>query len=89
VYSEPGRGSTFKVYLPQVAAEAGESDAGAAPLAAEGSGTVLLVEDEAVVASSPPACSAQPATSSWWHRRPRGPAREPGARGPFTSCSPT
>jgi CheY-like chemotaxis protein len=49
VYSEPGRGSTFKVYLPQVAAEAGENEAAAAPLAAEGSGTVLLVEDEAVV----------------------------------------
>jgi NO-binding membrane sensor protein with MHYT domain/nitrogen-specific signal transduction histidine kinase/CheY-like chemotaxis protein len=49
VYSEPGRGSSFKVYLPQVAAEAGENEAAAAPLAAEGSGTVLLVEDEAVV----------------------------------------
>jgi CheY-like chemotaxis protein len=47
VYSEPGRGATFKVYLPRT--EEGETMA-AAPLAADvprtGSETVLLVEDE-------------------------------------------
>jgi PAS domain S-box-containing protein len=45
VYSEPGHGTTFKVYLPRVDAE-GEADA-AAPLAAPvgGSETILLVED--------------------------------------------
>ena len=50
VYSEPNRGSTFKLYLPQVmegTLEAGEVVLPSA--AAEGSGTILLVEDEAVV----------------------------------------
>ncbi len=47
VYSEPGRGSTFKIYLPRV-----EGDAAARPSradkerAAGGSETVLLLEDE-------------------------------------------
>jgi PAS domain S-box-containing protein len=47
VYSEPGRGSTFKVYLPRVtetAEAAAEPPAPAVP--ARGSETVLLVEDE-------------------------------------------
>jgi NO-binding membrane sensor protein with MHYT domain/CheY-like chemotaxis protein len=50
VYSEPNRGSTFKLYLPQVmegALEAGEAVLPSA--AAEGSGTILLAEDEEVV----------------------------------------
>ncbi|MGH9749227.1 MAG: PAS domain S-box protein, partial [Candidatus Polarisedimenticolia bacterium] len=52
VYSEPGQGTTFKVYLPR-------AEEGARPRAAEeptappppspGSGTVLVVEDEEVV----------------------------------------
>ncbi|HXW14356.1 MAG TPA: PAS domain S-box protein [Terriglobia bacterium] len=50
VYSEPGRGSTFKIYLPRVA-EAGESaqfpEAPGRPVAA--SETILLVEDEEAV----------------------------------------
>ena len=50
VYSEVGRGTTFKIYLPRVE-EASEPRAHAAPLAAtpRGSETVLLVEDEEVV----------------------------------------
>jgi two-component system cell cycle sensor histidine kinase/response regulator CckA len=47
VYSEPGLGSTFKVYLPRVAEsvrQSGPGDAGTAP--ARGSETILLVEDE-------------------------------------------
>ena len=50
VYSEPGRGSTFKIYLPRVE-EAGESvqfpEASGHPVAA--SETILLVEDEEAV----------------------------------------
>jgi NO-binding membrane sensor protein with MHYT domain/nitrogen-specific signal transduction histidine kinase/CheY-like chemotaxis protein len=52
VYSEPNRGSTFKLYLPQVSEEAREAGEVPVPLAAvEGSGTVLLVEDEEIVRS--------------------------------------
>jgi NO-binding membrane sensor protein with MHYT domain/nitrogen-specific signal transduction histidine kinase/CheY-like chemotaxis protein len=50
VYSEPNRGSTFKLYLPQVSEEVGEGKELPVPLAAtDGSGTVLLVEDEEIV----------------------------------------
>jgi two-component system, cell cycle sensor histidine kinase and response regulator CckA len=50
VYSEPGRGSTFKVYLPRV--EEMQEDAAAtspAQLSAKGTETILLVEDEQAV----------------------------------------
>jgi PAS domain S-box-containing protein len=50
VYSEPGHGTTFKVYLPRVE---GAADMPQAPRAAaerhEGHETVLLVEDEEVI----------------------------------------
>jgi PAS domain S-box-containing protein len=50
VYSEPGKGTTFKIYLPRVA-EVAESSAKVTALAestsAEGTETILLVEDEA------------------------------------------
>jgi two-component system, cell cycle sensor histidine kinase and response regulator CckA len=50
VYSEPGKGTTFKIYLPRVA-ERAESPAQVAstaePVATEpGTETILLVEDE-------------------------------------------
>jgi two-component system cell cycle sensor histidine kinase/response regulator CckA len=50
VYSEPGKGSTFKVYLPRVD-EVSEaiSAAQAAPRAQRGTETVLIVEDEEAV----------------------------------------
>jgi two-component system cell cycle sensor histidine kinase/response regulator CckA len=52
VYSEPGRGSTFKVYLPHVedgaTIEPATSDVEGVP---SGSETVLLVEDEQAVRS--------------------------------------
>jgi CheY-like chemotaxis protein len=50
VYSEPGRGSTFKVYLPRVTETAEAAAEPEAPgLPARGSETVLLVEDEDAV----------------------------------------
>jgi CheY-like chemotaxis protein len=50
VYSEPGRGTTFKVYLPR-AVITGEVAPEAAPRAAapRGQGTILIVEDEEAV----------------------------------------
>ena len=50
VYSEPGRGSTFKIYLPRVEEIAESPAAGAVPVGlAGGTETVLIVEDEAPV----------------------------------------
>ncbi|HET9738649.1 MAG TPA: ATP-binding protein [Solirubrobacteraceae bacterium] len=50
VYSEPGRGTTFKVYLPATAPAPEEAEAPAPePAAALGSETIMLVEDDASV----------------------------------------
>ncbi len=47
VYSEPGRGATFKVYLPRVDATAEVPGPSEAPITAlQGTETILLVEDE-------------------------------------------
>ena len=47
VYSEPGQGTTFKIYLPEVAAEVVETTAADKTQGPAGRGeTVLLVEDE-------------------------------------------
>ena len=51
-YSEPGRGTTFKVYLPRIWERAAEREAEQAALGARAGGgteTVLLVEDEDIV----------------------------------------
>jgi PAS domain S-box-containing protein len=45
-YSEPNKGSTFKIYLPQVRAEATAIQSVAPVHFARGSETILLVEDE-------------------------------------------
>jgi signal transduction histidine kinase len=50
VYSEPGRGTAFKIYLPRVAEAAEPASASPAPGApGKGHETVLIVEDEATV----------------------------------------
>jgi len=50
VYSEPDRGTTFKIYLPRVYEDADVAGAPAGSLAPRGgSETILLVEDEAAV----------------------------------------
>jgi PAS domain S-box-containing protein len=49
VYSEPGVGTTFKVYFPSVPEEVDEAPAAPPPGPTRGSETVLLVEDEEAV----------------------------------------
>jgi PAS domain S-box-containing protein len=50
VYSEPGKGTTFKVYLPRVAAPVeSKPEVAELPAAGKGSETILLVEDEEAV----------------------------------------
>jgi PAS domain S-box-containing protein len=49
VYSEVGRGSSFKVYLPRIDAALDASRSSAPPAEADGTETVLLVEDEHAV----------------------------------------
>jgi CheY-like chemotaxis protein len=52
VYSEPGVGTTFKVYLPRVGSELARADERErAPAAEGGSETILIVEDEELVRS--------------------------------------
>src|SRR5438445_363655 len=50
VYSEPGQGATFKIYLPRVSATARQpTPTPASPGTLRGTETILLVEDEAPV----------------------------------------
>jgi CheY-like chemotaxis protein len=50
VYSEPGAGTTFRIYLPRHSAQAAAEDPGAAADIPRGNGeTVLIVEDEAAI----------------------------------------
>jgi len=49
VDSEPQRGTTFRIYLPEVQEAVQPPGAAAASVAGHGSETVLLVEDEAMV----------------------------------------
>ena len=49
VYSEPGRGTTFKIYLPRVDEAARVVQPARTPTATRGTGTILVVEDETAV----------------------------------------
>ncbi|MEE9913641.1 MAG: PAS domain S-box protein [Deltaproteobacteria bacterium] len=49
VYSEPGKGSTFKIYLPRSTDADVIEENSPKPVAAPGSGTILLVEDDKMV----------------------------------------
>jgi signal transduction histidine kinase len=49
VESEPGQGTTFRIYLPRTRAALSSQIAPAGRLAARGSGTVLVAEDEPMV----------------------------------------
>jgi two-component system, cell cycle sensor histidine kinase and response regulator CckA len=46
VYSEPGRGTTFRVYFPRTDAAAEPARSEPAPLSGHGTETILLVEDD-------------------------------------------
>jgi PAS domain S-box-containing protein len=46
VYTEPGRGTTFKIYLPAAAAPAAAAEAAAEPEPQRGTETVMVVEDD-------------------------------------------
>jgi PAS domain S-box-containing protein len=49
VVSEPGRGTTFRIYLPAAAADASQAVESAPVPALQGRGTLLVVEDQAEV----------------------------------------
>jgi len=49
VYSEPGKGTTFRIYFPSLEETAGDKSAKIAVKPVQGAGRILLVEDDAMV----------------------------------------
>lgn len=49
VYSEPGKGSTFRIYIPRVTQSSPRTDAAADPPPAGGTETILVAEDDETV----------------------------------------
>ena len=66
VYSEPGKGTTFKLYSPEVAGAADPIARTPTPLVLEESGTVLLVEDDPPPAKWPNVCSNATGSTRYW-----------------------
>ena len=63
VYTEPGHGTNFKVYLPALATAAElATPTGNASAPRQGTETILLVEDEKALRNWPPVSCASPAT---------------------------
>lgn len=51
VYSEPERGTTFKIYLPRISESVARQEPQTSPPGAQGTETILVVEDESAVRS--------------------------------------
>jgi PAS domain S-box-containing protein len=49
VYSEPGKGTSFKVYFPRIEAAARKDRPARSPAPVRGTGTILVVEDDAAI----------------------------------------
>ena len=49
VYSEPGKGTSFKVYFPRIEAAARKDWPARSPAPVRGTGTILVVEDDAAI----------------------------------------
>jgi hypothetical protein len=91
VDSEPGQGTTFRIYLPRLDAAAATVDRTARPVAAAGgTETILLVEDEEGVRELARDILGPAATTCWRRATVARPScSASGTRARSTCCSPT